>query len=735
MTKPVKHAARNLGYSLLGPDFFPIGDEELAQRTADGGGPRKWRDLKSGEIDQLQRQGNMADDWGSVLVCEPFHPAQIQRCRFLGLVRLGPLENLVLEVEGVRAPVGLYDSTLVSCDVGANVVIDRVGWLAHTIVGDEAVLHGVGHVTTTRHAVFGNGGARAGKSGEEKGRTWIEVGNETGGRAILPFDGMLPADAWLWSKYRGDTPLMERLTALTDEWVRARVGGPGHYSRIAEQAVVRDTRTMTDVRIGACARVIGASRLKNVTLLSNDKEPCQVREGAVAIDGIVGYGCRLGPGAHARRFVLGTRARLESGARVAHTVVGDNSTLAGCEAQNNLLFPFHEQHHNNSFLIAATVQGQSNIAAGATIGSNHNSRTPDGEILAGRGFWPGLCVSLKHNCRFAAYTLLVKGDYPAEIDLPLPFSLVSVAAGGLTVLPAWWLLYNMYAVQRNEWKFRQRDRRIHARQQVVTAALAPDTVEEILGALELLEQWVGAALLRKESIAGKDIALEAAQSRGREALLGNPAAVQALTLEVQGIENGRPTRIVKAAEAHAIYREIAHHDAVRALVALMERESITSAEGLRARLTLDRERRWVNLGGQLAPGEEVDRLRAAIGSGKIETWQAVHAEYDRLWQAYPEARARHAGAVALALDGTAPAKLDETRWQDWLRRALATQEKIGELVRRSRSKDFAHPFRHITCDSPAEMEAVFGRPEDDLFLKGIDEATAALRARFKPFLH
>jgi len=30
--------------------------------------------------------------------------------------------------------------------------------------------------------------------------------------------------------------------------------------------------------------------------------------------------------------------------------------------------------------------GQSNMAAGATIGSNHNSRSADGELVAARGF-------------------------------------------------------------------------------------------------------------------------------------------------------------------------------------------------------------------------------------------------------------------------------------------------------------------------------------------------------------
>ncbi|WP_457832412.1 hypothetical protein, partial [Staphylococcus aureus] len=79
--------------------------------------------------------------------------------------------------------------------------------------------------------------------------------------------------------------------------------------------------------------------------------------------------------------------------------------------------PAHEQHHNNSFLCAALVMGQSNIAAGATIGSNHNSRSADGEIIMGRGFWPGLCVSLKHNSRFPSFTMINKGDYPAELDV------------------------------------------------------------------------------------------------------------------------------------------------------------------------------------------------------------------------------------------------------------------------------------------------------------------------------
>ena len=34
-------------------------------------------------------------------------------------------------------------------------------------------------------------------------QTWVEVCNENGGRSIIPFNGMLPGDAYLWSKYSG----------------------------------------------------------------------------------------------------------------------------------------------------------------------------------------------------------------------------------------------------------------------------------------------------------------------------------------------------------------------------------------------------------------------------------------------------------------------------------------------------------------------------------------------------
>src|SRR5204862_7040959 len=112
----------------------------------------------------------------------------------------------------------------------------------------------------------------------------------------------------------------------------------------------------------------------------------------------------------------------------------------------------------------------------------------DGELIAGCGFWPGLCVSLKHNSKFATFSLVAKGDYSYELNIPIPFSLVSndVTNDRLVVIPAFWFMYNMYALARNHIKYGDRDKRTAKIQLIEYDFLAPDSVNEIFNSLELL---------------------------------------------------------------------------------------------------------------------------------------------------------------------------------------------------------------------------------------------------------
>ncbi len=718
MNTIAKFALSRLGYGFISPEHLPEGRDEYYLRNTQSA-VRPYRGLTPPEIDLLARNGNVADDWGSVLVDERFDPNLVKRCKFHGLVRIGALEPLFLEFHDLRLPVGLYDSTIVSCDIGSNVVIDNVRYLAHYIIRDEVILLSVSEMLTTDHSKFGNGTLKAGEP--EEVRIWLEVGNENGGRKILPFDGMLPADACLWSRYRGDAKLMARLKELTDRLIDPR---RGYYGEVGERSIVKHCRILKDVKIGSDAYIKGANKLKNLTINSSPEAPTQIGEGVELVNGIIGYGCRIFYGVKAVRFVMGSNTSLKYGARLINSVLGDNSTISCCEVLNSLIFPGHEQHHNNSFLCAATVLGQSNVAAGATIGSNHNSRGSDGELLAGRGFWPGLCVSLKHSSRFASFTLLVKGSYPAELDIPLPFSLVSnnESEGRLQILPAYWFMYNMYAVARNAWKYAARDSRATKEQIIEFGYLAPDTVEEIFQALALLDRWVGKASLRlSEGAAPAALPADPTDlpAAGRRLLIEEPARVAGLLVLGEHIEaSGRPVVILKAAEAYAAYREMLSFYGVEVLIEFAEAEGLP-LPALVDRLREAKRRRWINLGGQLVPEGALDDLKRAIVSGGCATWDAVHAEYRRLGTLYPLHRAEHAFATLLDLYDITPAAMDRERWRTLLESARVTAEKIARRTRESRSKDYESRFRRMTYETQEEMAAVIGTIEDDNFIRKV----------------
>ncbi len=536
----------DIGRNFIPAEYLPSGEDEYYLRNTQTTCPsKKWRHLDSEEVEQLVKNGNTSDDWDEIFVTDEFDPRQIKNTEFFGLIRIGRLRNVILEHHDLQIPSGITNSLIISCDIGDDVAVHDVRYLAHYIIGDNCILANIDEMHTTNHAKFGNGIVKEGES--EDVRIWIDLMNETGCRDVLPFDGMIPADAYIWAKYRDDKLLQENLKKITQERFDAR---RGYYGTVGDQCVIKSCRILKDVKVGSHCYIKGANKLKNLTINSSEQESSQIGEGVELVNGIIGFGCHIFYGCKAVRFILGNNSNLKYGARLINSFLGDNSTISCCEVLNNLIFPAHEQHHNNSFLIASVVLGQSNMAAGATVGSNHNSRANDNEIQAGRGFWPGLCTTVKHSCRFASFTLLAKGDYPAELNIPLPFVLLNnnVSKSRLEVMPAFWWLYNMYALARNSWKFQTRDKRVSKAQNIEFDSFAPDTIEEVLHAMILLEIWTGKASLRN---AGKseDVADDKLAEIGRELLLGDKEKVCDLEVLGENMEKSqRKVLIVKAWE-------------------------------------------------------------------------------------------------------------------------------------------------------------------------------------------
>ena len=709
-----KNPVNALGYHFIPDDFLPKGKDEYWLRNLQNKNGIEYRQLSASEIEVLVRNRNTSDDWNQILVSDAFTPELVQDCKFFGLVRIGKLEPYYLEFHDLRRPVGLYNSTIISSDLGNNVVIDNVNYLSHYIIGNDVMIVNTNELTTTDHAKFGNGIIKEGE--RESIRIKLEICNENGGRSIIPFDGMLPGDAWLWSRFRDDEILQNKLKEFTEKKFDSL---HGYYGKIGDRTVIKNCKIIKDVMIGSDAYLKGANKLKNLTINSSPNEKTQIGEGCELVNGIIGHGCRIFYGVKAVRFILASQSQLKYGARLINSYLGNNSTISCCEVLNSLIFPAHEQHHNNSFLCAALVLGQSNMAAGATIGSNHNSRSADGELIAGRGFWPGLCVSLKHNSKFASFNILAKGDYPAELDIPIPFSLVSndVSKDELIVMPGYWFLYNMYAMARNSRKYVDRDKRTEKIQLLEYDFLAPDSVNEMISSIELFKKYTGKAYALQLD-AGKKYSEEEWIVFGKKLLEGNNPLVNELNIFADGFENSdRKTRLVKISQAYALFKELISYYAITQLMEFAKSNQVKTFDSLQekipSRLLLSS---WINAGGQLIQQTALESFVEQIHKGKIKGWDQVHTFYIKEGENYEQDKLIHALAALKETENIHIRKIDKSKFKTLLQQSLVTREWMTKAIYDSRAKDYSNPFRKMVYASDQEMNIVTGSLQENSFI-------------------
>jgi hypothetical protein len=709
-----KHSISALGEQFVASKYLPKGKNEYYLRNIQNSNGVNHRRLSAYEIEVLVRNRNTAADWNKILVSDAFNPELVKNCKFYGLVRIGKLEPFCLEFSDLKVPVGLYNSTIISCDFGDNVVVDNVNYMSHYIVGNDVIIVNVNELVTTDHAKFGNGII---KEGEEEGvRIWLELCNENGGRKVIPFDGMMPGDAYLWTKFRDDEQLLQKFKELTEaEFDKKR----GYYGNVGDRTVIKNCKIVKDVWVGSDAYLKGANKLKNLTINSGPEGKSQIGEGCEMVNGIMGYGCRVFYGVKAVRFVMASHSQLKYGARLINSYLGNNSTISCCEVLNSLIFPAHEQHHNNSFLCAAMVMGQSNIAAGATIGSNHNSRSADGEMVAGRGFWPGLCVSLKHNSKFASFTIVSKGDYPAELNIPIPFSLINndVTNNQLVIMPGYWFIYNMYALQRNCSKYVSRDKRKERIQQIEYDYLAPDSINEIVKSIKLLQKFTGSAYLNKQNDQKKYTEGEMIAA-GTQLLEDRNPLVDELEITADCFENSkRKVLLIKVLQAYHLFKELVQLHFATQLILLVEKTKPASFEEVKKvvnkRTALNE---WMNVGGQLIPVDEIRELIKKVKANKVKSWDDLHRFYAKQAEEYSTKELLHAMAAWREVSGTTASKFDREVLVSLLNSAVTTREWMMDGIYESRAKDHTNPFRKMVFENDAEMDAVIGKLANNSFI-------------------
>jgi hypothetical protein len=440
------------------------------------------RPLTREEIAVMEDRGCHAEDWALIQVAQDFDPFRVRRANLKGRCALGRFSGNVEVMPGMTLGTGIYDCTLVACQVGNDCLIENVRFAANLIVERGAVLFDIGAITCSGSARFGCG-------------RMLPLGCEVGGREVPVWAEATVDAAAMVARDRGDRAGIAAVGAAVEKYVKALESPVGWVRRGAR---IRHTERVRDCYIGAHAVVDHALDLSNVAVLSSPEEPAEVTGGAAVTDSVLQWGAKVAGSAIVRRSLLLEHSGVDEHASVADSLIGPNTVIAKGEVTASLVGPFVGFHHQSLLIAAYWPEGKGNVAYGAMVGSNHTSRAPDQEVWPGEGTFFGLGCAVRFPTDFseAPYTTVGLGTTTLPQKMRYPFSLITIPSEALAdqddavprayneLIPAWGLDANAYGLVRTELKFAKRDKaRRHALDYKV---LRPQTMRLVKDAMDRL---------------------------------------------------------------------------------------------------------------------------------------------------------------------------------------------------------------------------------------------------------
>ncbi|MDD5065580.1 MAG: DUF4954 family protein, partial [bacterium] len=375
---------------------------------------------------------------------------------------------------------GIYHSTLASCILDGPMLVQDNAFISNYYIGGDSILIHNGSITADKNPVYGNGNP-------------VSVGVETGGREIYSFAELKMEDAVQMAMRKSDKSVLEQYGEFVKEYVKKVVFEKGiicRKVRLFNNSVIKNTF------LAEGARIENSLKLDNSTVLCNPAEAARVSDGAFVRNSVLQWGCEVTSMGVVDNSVLTEHSEVERHGKVINSIIGSNTGVAEGEVNSSLVGPFVGFHHQSLLIAALWPEGKGNIGYGANVGSNHTSRAADQEIRIGEGLFFGLGCNIKFPVNFLAapYSIISTGAVTLPQRVEFPFSLITLADSSIhghgispaynEIIPAWVLSDNMYALKRNESKFKKRNKA--TRNMYVFEVFRPEIMDLIIKARKAL---------------------------------------------------------------------------------------------------------------------------------------------------------------------------------------------------------------------------------------------------------
>ena len=417
-----------------------------------------YRPLAKEEIHQLEHQGNRSLDWTTLRVINDFSPKGVWNNRFRGTCVLGRFSGepktysgSTNHEHGYTAVEGITDSVIIDSWIGSGSSVEHCHRIQGVKTGTNVVL-ARSSIGFTKETHFGNGHT-------------IPIGVEIGGRPIQIFADLSLQLAVEILDNPGNKEHIRTFTQFVDQYKESICDSA---TLIDDNAIILDTRNLTNSFIGNSAWIHQADSIENSTILSTIQDPTEVGPGTIIRNSIIQEGVVVDTGALVFTSLLFEHSYATEHGKVQDTIVGPNSGVSLGEATASFMGPFVGFHHQSLLIANYWPGGKGNIGYGANVGSNHTSRMPDQECWPGEGMFFGLSSVIKYpaNFRQAPYTIVAAGVTTLPQKMTCPFSLINepvayyleVPPGFNNLIPAWGLTDNLYSLKRNEGKYKARNK-------------------------------------------------------------------------------------------------------------------------------------------------------------------------------------------------------------------------------------------------------------------------------------
>jgi hypothetical protein len=541
----------------------------------------EYRALKTSEIEKLEGQGCLCNDWTAIIVKEGFDAAYIRHTSFSGSVKIGIFNQSFDFRGGVVKHSGISNATIHNVTIGDNVYISQVrNHIANYNIEENVVIENVDSLTTEGEACFGNG---------EK----VNVLNEAGGREVPMFNELSAHTAYLMTFYRHRPSLINRLCDMVDEYASGICSSIGTIHRGVK---LINSRTILNVNIGEGALIEGIYRLVNGTINSSVEHPSYFGPGVIAEDFIAASGCTVTDATLISKCFIGQGCQLGKHYSAENSLFFANCQGFHGEACSIFAGPYTVSHHKSTLLIAGYYSFL-NAGSGSNQSNHMYKLGPVHQGIVERGSKTTSDSYLLWPAKIGAFSLVMGRHYRNPDTSAFPFSYLIENRDESYLAPG--INLRSIGTMRDARKWPNRDRRKDSLKLdfITFNLLSPYSVEKM--------------------IQGKKTLLQLREISGitSEYYMHNSVKIEAKALE-------RGLRMYQI----GIVKFLGN-----GLLKMLEPLKFSNIKELRKSIRPETDEdigEWIDMGGLMAPKKFVLKLAEDIESGKIASFREMHKVFE-----------------------------------------------------------------------------------------------------------